>query len=146
SSAVVDDPRPAGPAVRVEAASAGAAAEPVARYPFALRVVAGRPRLPGWSGKLWALEQGLAHVRRPRVLLLDADIELAPGMIAALVEHSRRTRSDLVWIMATLRCESFAEKLLAPPLVYFLKLLYPFALANAPDRRTAAAAGGCILV
>ena len=114
--------------------------------PFALRVVSGGPRPAGWSGKLWALQQGLEHVGRPRVLLLDADIELAPGTIGALLERSRRTGADLVSIMATLRCETFAERLLAPPFVFFFKLLYPGALANAPGRRTAAAAGGCILV
>jgi len=117
-----------------------------ARFPLALRVIAGRPRPAGWSGKLWALEQGLEHVRRPRTLLLDADIELAPGMIAALLEQSRRTGAKLVSIMATLRCETFAERLLAPPFVFFFKLIYPFALANSPKRRTAAAAGGCILL
>ena len=114
--------------------------------PFTLRVVAGLPRPAGWSGKLWALHQGLEQVRRPRVLLLDADIELMPGTIAALVERSRETGADLVSIMATLRCETFAERLLAPPFVFFFKLLYPFALASSPRSRVAAAAGGCILV
>jgi len=114
--------------------------------PFTLRIIAGRPRPPGWSGKLWALHQGLEHVQRPRVLLLDADIELAPGTIAALVERAREKGADLVSIMATLRCETLAERLLAPPFVFFFKLIYPFALANAPQSRVAAAAGGCILV
>jgi len=117
-----------------------------AALPFTLRVVAGRPRPAGWSGKLWALHQGLEHVSRSRVLLLDADIELAPGTIAALVERSRETGADLVSIMATLRCETFAERLLSPPFVFFFKLIYPFALAGSPRSRVAAAAGGCILV
>src|SRR5690606_4360488 len=98
-----------------------------AALPFTLRVVAGRPRPAGWSGRLWALHQGLEHVSRSRVLLLDADIELAPGTIAALVERSRETGADLVSIMATLRCETFAERLLSPPFVFFFKLIYPFA-------------------
>jgi len=124
----------------------GAAGASHGPHPFALRVVAGRPRRAGWSGKLWALQQGLEHVERPLVLLLDADIELAPGTIPALVGQLRRTGASLVSIMATLRCETLAERLLAPPFVLFFKLIYPFALANAPRRRTAAAAGGCILI
>src|SRR5690606_23597544 len=80
------------------------------------------------------------------VLLLDADIELAPGMITALVAHARRTGAAAVSIMATLHCRSVAEKLLAPPFVFFFKLIYPFALAASPRSRVAAAAGGCILV
>ncbi|MBN1237962.1 MAG: glycosyltransferase [Gammaproteobacteria bacterium] len=122
------------------------AADTGSSHPTSLCVVSGRPRPAGWSGKLWALEQGFERVQRPRVLLLDADIELAPGTIAALVEQSERTGADLVSIMATLRCRTFAERLLAPPFVFFFKLLYPFALANSPRSRVAAAAGGCILV
>src|SRR5690606_1114567 len=134
---VVDDESDDGTAeiVRSEAARLG----------LDLRVVAGRPRPPGWSGKLWALEQGLAEVRRPLVLLLDADIELAPGMIAALVEKARDTRAAAVSIMATLHCRSLAERLLAPPFAVFFKLISPFALAALPRSRVAAAAGGCIL-
>lgn len=116
------------------------------RLEVALRVVDGRPRPTGWSGKLWALQQALETAKRPHLLLLDADIELEPGMVAALRDQSRRTGADAVSIMATLRCATFAEKLLAPPFVFFFKLLYPFALANTPGSRVAAAAGGCIFV
>ncbi len=111
-----------------------------------LRVIDGARRPAGWSGKLWALEQGLRTVARPRVLLLDADIELAPGTIAALLERARTSGADLVSVMATLRAVTIAERLLAPPFVFFFKLLYPFALASRRGSRVAAAAGGCILV
>lgn len=100
---------------------------------------------PGWGGKLWALQQGLARVERPYVLLLDADIELAPGMLPALVAQSRATGAALVSVMAKLRCRSFWERLLVPPFVFFFKLIYPFARVNDVRAGTAAAAGGCIL-
>jgi hopene-associated glycosyltransferase HpnB len=112
---------------------------------IALRVVRGAPLAPGWAGKLWALEQGLAHVARPYALLLDADIELGPRMIAALRNRMTESRTVLVSVMAQLHCETVWEKQLAPPFVFFFKLLYPFALANDPTSRTAAAAGGCML-
>ncbi|HET7133019.1 MAG TPA: glycosyltransferase, partial [Gammaproteobacteria bacterium] len=111
----------------------------------ALRVVSGAPLAAGWAGKLWALEQGLAAIDRPFVLLLDADIELAPGMLPALLRRARESSAALVSIMAELRCVTRWEKLLSPAFVFFFKLLYPFALSNDPARRTAAAAGGCIL-
>jgi hopene-associated glycosyltransferase HpnB len=114
--------------------------------PIDLRVIAGAPLPAGWAGKLWALEQGLAGVRRPFVLLLDGDIELAPGMAPALLRVARSRGAGLVSIMAELRCTTLWERLLTPPFVFFFKLLYPFALANDPMRRTAAAAGGCMLV
>jgi hopene-associated glycosyltransferase HpnB len=137
---LVDDQSADGTAARAsEAAAAGG-------EPLPLRIVAGRPLPAGWAGKLWALEQGLAIADRPYTLLVDADIELGPGMVAALRRRAEESGAVLVSIMATLRCTSFWERLLSPPFVFFFKLLYPFALANDPGRRTAAAAGGCMLV
>jgi hopene-associated glycosyltransferase HpnB len=100
----------------------------------------------GWSGKLWALEQGLRRVSTPLVLLLDADIELAPGTLRALGARLEREQLTLVSVMASLHMTSAWEKLLLPPFIYFFKLLYPFALANRPGSPIAAAAGGCILL
>lgn len=113
---------------------------------LAVRAVAGRPLPAGWAGKLWALEQGFAHADRPYTLLIDADIELAPGTVAALVAVLRERRADLASVMAELACTSAAERLLAPPFVFFFKLLYPFALINDVRSRVAGAAGGCMLV
>lgn len=109
-------------------------------------VIAGAPLPTGWTGKLWALEQARGRVRTPRILLVDADIELRPGMVAALRERMERGRYALVSVMARLRMETFWERLLMPAFVWFFRLLYPFALANRPGSRFAAAAGGCILV
>lgn len=110
-----------------------------------LTVLEGKPLPPGWSGKLWALEQGHLWVQTPYTLLLDADIELRPGMIGALYDKAREGYG-FVSVLAWLRMEDFWEKLLLPAFVYFFKLLYPFALANSPNPRRFAAAGGCILV
>lgn len=110
-----------------------------------LRSIAGGALPEGWAGKLWALEQGLARVERPYTLLLDADIELAPRMLPTLLRAARASDASLVSIMAELSCATFWERLLAPPFVWFFKLLYPFALANDPRSRVAAAAGGCML-
>jgi hopene-associated glycosyltransferase HpnB len=138
---LVDDQSSDGTA---EAAVRAAAAAGAGR--LSLRVVGGRALPAGWAGKLWALEQGLTEVERPFTLLLDADIELAPGMIAGLLRAAHERSVSLVSIMAELRCATFWERLLAPAFVFFFKLLYPFGLANDPAKRTAAAAGGCMLV
>jgi hopene-associated glycosyltransferase HpnB len=111
-----------------------------------LRIVDGRPLPDGWAGKLWALEQGLAAVDRPLVLLLDADIELAPRTVPALLAKLRERDATLVSLMAELNCETFWERLLCPAFVFFFKLLYPFARSNDAAKATAAAAGGCMLV
>ena len=100
----------------------------------------------GWTGKLWALNQGLLAVKTPLVLFLDADIELKPGTISALRRKMVTEELDLVSIMASLRMERFWEKLLVPAFIYFFKLIYPFALGNSRRSRIGVAAGGFILV
>ena len=111
-----------------------------------LKVIEGRPMVDGWTGKLWALEQGLDEVATPLTLLLDADIELGPGIIAALLEQRKARNLRMVSLMATLETRGFWEKLLLPAFVYFFKLLYPFHLSNSSFRWVAAGAGGCVLV
>jgi hopene-associated glycosyltransferase HpnB len=136
---VVDDQSRDGTA-EAAIAAAGSAAN------LTLTVLPGRPLPDGWAGKLWALEQGLARVERRFVLLLDADIELAPGIVTALRRLAVERDAALVSVMAELECESFVERLLTPAFIFFFKLLYPFALANDRASRVAAAAGGCMLV
>ena len=110
----------------------------------ALQIISGSPLPEGWTGKLWALEQGWRHVNSDFVLLLDADIGLAPGMLSAL--RAKIDRFDLVSIMAQLRMRTFWERMLVPAFVYFFKLIYPFRLGNDPRAQVGVAAGGCILL
>ena len=111
-----------------------------------LKIIEGRPMADGWTGKLWALDQGLDEVATPLTLLLDADIELAPGGIAALLEQRKTKDLQMVSLMATLETRGLWEKLLLPAFVYFFKLLYPFHLSNSSFRWVAAGAGGCVLI
>lgn len=118
----------------------------VATQPGPVRLLYGTPTPPGWLGKVWALEQGLAAVHTPLVLLLDADIELSAGLVASLQEKLEREQLALVSLMARLRTSSAWERLLVPAYIYFFKLLYPFALVNSRRTGLAAAAGGCMLM
>ncbi len=111
-----------------------------------LTIITGRPLAEGWSGKLWALEQGHEKVSTEFILLLDADIELESGTIPALLNKLLNSDLDMISLMAFLRMHSFWELLLMPAFVYFFKLLYPFAISNSRSKLVAAAAGGCILV
>ena len=116
-----------------------------------LTVLSGTPLLPGWAGKLWAMEQGLAAVDRrgeppDYILFTDADIACGPDVLARLVAAAEQRQAALVSLMATLRCESLAERLLVPAFVFFFQKLFPFAWVNDPASATAAAAGGCMLV
>ena len=111
-----------------------------------LTIIDGRPLEHGWSGKLWALHQGLAFVSTDKVLLLDADIRLQPGAVSALKTRMEEHDLHLVSLLAFLRMDSVWEKLLMPAFVFFFKLLYPFHLSNNGSKAVAAAAGGCILL
>jgi hopene-associated glycosyltransferase HpnB len=111
-----------------------------------LRILHGTALPAGWTGKLWALEQGRREADTDYLLLLDADIELLPGTLPALRAKLGAERRQMVSLMAFLRMESFWERLLMPAFIYFFKLLYPFHLSNTGSRLTAAAAGGCILI
>ena len=111
-----------------------------------LTIVNGKPLPEGWSGKLWALEQGRQHVDTPLLLLLDADIILKPGLIASVIAKADKEQLQLLSLMAFLKMESGWEKFLMPAFIFFFKLLYPFKLSNRPTSKIAAAAGGFILL
>jgi hopene-associated glycosyltransferase HpnB len=112
-----------------------------------LLVVTGAPHPAGWSGKQWAVSQGIAAAGKADLLLLtDADIVHEPAHLSALVSKLERYGLDLVSEMVKLACYSRAEKVLVPAFVYFFQLLYPFAWVNDGLKATAAAAGGTILI
>ncbi|WP_326751353.1 glycosyltransferase [Streptomyces hirsutus] len=116
-----------------------------------LPLTVGSPGEPpaGWTGKLWAVRHGigLARARAPEYLLLtDADIAHAPDSLRRLVAAARTGGFDVVSQMARLRVESFWERMVVPAFVYFFAQLYPFRRIGRDGSRTAAAAGGCVLL
>ncbi|MBN4004889.1 glycosyltransferase [Nostoc sp. LPT] len=114
-----------------------------------LHIISGESLPPGWSGKLWAVEQGIksASLFAPDYFLLtDADIEHDSSNLRRLVKKAMQEDLDLVSVMVRLRCESIWEKLLIPAFVFFFQKLYPFRWVNNPNNPTAAAAGGSILI
>lgn len=110
-------------------------------------VLASRPLPPGWTGKLWALANGIdaAGGDAHWLWLTDADIAHAPDTLRSLVARGEADRLTLVSLMARLATTTPAERALIPAFVLFFQMLYPFAAVNRPGR-TAAAAGGCALV
>ncbi len=124
------------------------AARAAVDHPDRLTVVRAAPLAPGWSGKLWAVAEGVRHAQRfhPEYLLLtDADIVHPPDNLRQLAARAS-TGFEVVSYMATLRCRTPAERLLIPAFVFFFFMLYPPAWIADPRRRTAGAAGGCLLL
>ncbi len=143
---LVDDESSDGTAqVAREAAAACGAAD-------RLSIVAGTPLPPGWTGKLWAMRQGIAAASAPGgpppdfLLLTDADIVYAPQVLGWLVAHASANKLVLASFMVELRCETLPERSLIPAFIFFFQMLYPFSWVNRPAGATAAAAGGCMLV
>jgi len=116
-----------------------------------LTIVAGASLPHGWTGKLWALNQGVAAAEAlddpaEYFLLSDADIVYAPDRLRWLVAHAMSRHALLTSFMVKLRCDSPSERFLIPAFVFFFQMLYPFSWVNRRERGTAAAAGGCTLV
>lgn len=114
-------------------------------------VIGAQPLAPGWTGKLWAMQAGLAHAAEQGLSpvyywLTDADIIHPPETLARLVAKAVHQRRDLVSLMVKLHCKYTWERLLIPAFVFFFQMLYPFRAANDDQSSIAAAAGGCILV
>lgn len=113
-----------------------------------LDILRGTALPASWTGKLWALQQGIQHAGKdPDYLLLtDADIGHAPDNVRALVARAEQDGRVLVSLMAQLSCATWAECFLIPAFVFFFQMLYPFAWVAQGKHRLAAAAGGCLLV
>ncbi len=111
-----------------------------------LQVIRGQRKPEGWSGKLWAVSQGLQATSAPIVLLTDADIVHDPRHLSTLVARLEEPPVAMVSEMVRLNCTSVAERALVPAFVYFFQMLYPFSRVNDPASRVAAAAGGTVLI
>jgi hopene-associated glycosyltransferase HpnB len=115
-----------------------------------LTIVTGSPLPPRWTGKLWAVKQGIAAAEEkfaPKYLMLtDADIVHAPDTLSWLVAHAEKHSTVLTSLTARWRCENLPERLHIPAFIYYFEMLYPFAWVNRPDHAMAGAAGGCMLV
>lgn len=114
-------------------------------------VVPGSDAPPGWTGKMWAVSQGVTAANRGApgaeyLWLTDADIEHHPGELSSLVALSEDRKLDLNSLMVRLRVDGIWDILLIPAFVFFFQKLYPFAWVNDPNRKIAAAAGGSMLV
>ena len=114
-----------------------------------LKIHSAAPLAPGWTGKLWALNEGISATSEKGVEFIwftDADIEHAPDTLRRLVFRAEKNSLDLTSLMVLLQANTFAERLLIPAFLYFFLLLYPPRWIADPNASTAGAAGGCILL
>jgi len=111
------------------------------------RVIQGAPLADGWTGKLWAMQQGVAAAGDTDFFLFtDADIRHDAHNVASLVGMAQHRQLDLVSHMVKLHCGTWAEKFTIPAFVFFFFKLYPPAWIASVKAKTAGAAGGCVLI
>ena len=112
------------------------------------KIIEGKNLPIGWSGKIWALNQGMneaiKNIKNDYVLLLDADIVIEENLVVNLTRSAMTKKIGMISLMAKLNCISLWEKILIPPFIFFFQKLYPFNYVNNPKNKIAAAAGGCI--
>jgi hopene-associated glycosyltransferase HpnB len=111
-----------------------------------LEVISLKSKPADWSGKLWALSQGVLASDAPLILFTDADILHDPRHLSSLVAQLLGSGAVMVSEMVRLNCTSLAERALVPAFVYFFQMLYPFRRVNDPSSPVAAAAGGTVLI
>jgi hopene-associated glycosyltransferase HpnB len=140
-------PGAASPDAMRSGAASPDATSPGAASPGTVRSGATRSDAPSLgAASPGATRSGAASPGADYVLFTDADIAWQPGGVRELVAAAEGDDRDLVSQMALLRAVSRWERVVVPAFVYFFAQLYPFRRVNAPGSRTAAAAGGCMLV
>ena len=146
---LVDDQSSDGTGEIARQAAADCASKEGAPGDRQLTVLSGQDLPAGWTGKLWALEQGTQHALQDNpdyILLTDADIQADRLNLRRLAALAVAENLDMASVMVRLRCESAWESFLIPAFIFFFMKLYPFRWVNNPNRKLAGAAGGCILI
>jgi hopene-associated glycosyltransferase HpnB len=143
SIVIVDDHSSDGTAelARKAAIESGAAAH--------IQIISSPELVPGWTGKLWALNSGVAasyNTAEKFLWFTDADVVHAHDTLRSLVSRAEQDNLDLASRMVLLESSTFAEQLLIPPFLYFFLMLYPPNWIAHAHRKTAGAAGGCMLL
>src|SRR3984957_12187418 len=114
-----------------------------------IRIISAPELASGWTGKLWALNAGVresAAAVPEFYWFTDADVLHAHDTLRRLVSRAEAGKLDLTSLMVLLRVETFAERWLIPPFVYFFLMLYPPKWIAKRNAKTAGAAGGCVLL
>ena len=112
------------------------------------KIINGKKLPVGWSGKVWALKQGVDAVPKKKFshfVFIDSDIILKENIIIKVLSFMNAKKLSMLSLMAKLKCNTIWEYLLIPSFIYFFQKLYPFSKVNTKDEDIAAAAGGFIL-
>lgn len=112
-----------------------------------VRVLTGSAPPAGWTGKPWALQQGLEAARGPWVITLDADTRPVPGLAAAATAAAAEHGYDLLSLAGRYECDGTLEQALHAAML--ATLVYRFGPPGTSHRPSAArtiANGQCLVL
>jgi dolichol-phosphate mannosyltransferase len=111
-------------------------------------VLAGAPLPSGWTGKAWALQQGIEAARGELVLHVDADARPRPGLARALAAARAEHGDDVLSAGPAFRCRTAADRVVHP--AFLATLPYRYGVGDAVGRRPAPGRailnGQCVLL
>jgi dolichol-phosphate mannosyltransferase len=112
------------------------------------RVISGTEPPPGWTGKAWALQQGIESAAGDWVLHVDADARPVTGLARAMVDAARAHGDDVLSAGPAFRCATATDLVLHP--AFLATLPYRFGVGDAAGRRPRPARtilnGQCVLL
>ncbi len=111
-----------------------------------LHVVDGTERPEGWAGKVWACSRAAGEATGDLLLFVDADVQLDPDAVAALVAEATAENLSLLSVFGTWKLDGFWERTVVPAVGWLIRGAVDLHHVNAPERPEAFANGQLILV
>jgi len=111
-----------------------------------LHVVAGVEPPAGWAGKPWACARAAGEAKGQLFCFVDADVQLAPDAIQALVTTMVEQRIRLLSVYGSWTLHGFWERVLIPAVGWLIRGAIDLDTVNDPGREEAFANGQLIVV
>jgi len=107
-----------------------------------LKLLEGKPLPEGWLGKNHACYQLAQEASGDYLLFLDADTEVAPGLVERALIYTRKHHLKLLSIFPQQQVENISEKISVPLMNWILLSLLPMILIRISKNPAFAAANG----
>ncbi len=104
------------------------------------------PTPEGWTGKTFAITQGVPKATGDWLLFTDADTRHEPTSLSAALAHAQSKDLEFLTLLPRCLAESFWENLVQPMAMAFLGLWFPIQKINDPASKVYFGNGQYILI
>lgn len=101
-------------------------------FPSVICVENKTPTPEGWTGKNFAIHQGISKASGTWLLFTDADTRHEQTSLSASIAHLHKKDLEFLTLLPRCLCESFIEKTIQPIAMAFLGLWFPIQKVNDP--------------